>query len=361
MKEKITKVELSSSSILKTILIILGLLAAWIIKPVILMLFIAFIVSSAFKPYVNFLEKYKVPRIVSTIVILFLFVFIVIFGLITIANEALVQLTALIQILPDLAYSILSGIEKILPIISQYVDPEIIKSTLLEGAKNLLSMGPSLLGSGVSGAFDFLSNTFTTTLMGIMVIIMSIYMIVRKDNVYDGLLLMVARKSRKNYLELVSKIEIKLGEWLRTELFIMLVVGFVVWVSLMLPGLFVKDYALAAYALPIAFLAMLLEIVPGTGVGVSGILSVVIALGFGQPWVALYIGIFSIVLTQLETNVLIPNIMKKVTGVDPLLTISGFIAFYMIFGILGAVLVVPILLVVQLVIDFGVDGVMDAK
>ena len=77
MKEKTTKVEISTSSVAKAVLVIVGLIAAWVIKPVIFMVFIAFIFSAAFKPYVNFLEKYKIPRVLSTIVIILLFLFVV--------------------------------------------------------------------------------------------------------------------------------------------------------------------------------------------------------------------------------------------------------------------------------------------
>lgn len=361
MKETKTVVEVSSSSILKAVLIILALITAWVIKPVIMMVFIAFIFSAAFKPYVNFLEKYKIPRLISTVFIVLLFLLVASVGLVTIVNEALVQLRALIEQFPNIIYSILSSLEKIFPIISQYVDPEVIKSSLLEAATGLLNMGPSILSSGVSGAFEFLNNTLTTLFFGFMIIVMAIYMITRKDNVYDGLLVMINKKKRANVLDLLSKIEIKVGEWLRTELFIMLVMGFVVWFGLTIPGIFVQGYALTDYALPIAFLAMILEVIPGTGVGVSGILSAIIAIGVGQPYVALYIGIFAVVVTQLETNLLIPAVMKKVVGIDPIVTIAGFVAFYILFGIVGAILVVPIMIVVQLVVDYSVDGVVDAK
>ena len=361
MKENKTIVEISTSTVLKVVLIIIGLVVAWVIKPVIMLVFLAFIFSSAFKPYVNFLEKYKIPRLVSTIVIVLLFLLIVSIGLVTIVNEALIQLKALIVQLPNTVYSIVSSLEKIFPVISQYVDPEVIKSTLLEGARNLLNMGPSILSNGVSGAFEFLNNTFTTTFYAIIVVIMAIYMIVRKNNVYDGLLLMVEKKKRVNIVDLLTKIEIKVGEWLRTELFIMLVMGFVVWFVLAVPGIFVSGYALSSYALPIAFLAMILEVIPGTGVGVAGVLSALIAIGFGQPYVALYAGISAIVITQLETNLFIPSVMKKVVGIDPILTIAGFVALYIIFGIMGAVLVVPIMIVLQLVVDYSVDGVVDTK
>jgi len=359
MKDQQKVIDISSNTIFKIVLIIVGLIALWVIKPVLLMLFIAFIFSAAFKPYVDFLEKYKIPRLLSTILIFIVFFVIVGIGLLTVVNEALIQLKALIEQIPNTIYSIISSAESVFPIISQYVDPEVIKSTLIDFAKNIINVGPGFLSNGVTGAFEVLNNTITVFFSGLMIIIMSTYMITRKENVYDGLLMMINKDKRKGYRELLSKIQIKLGDWLRTELFIMLIVGLIVWLGLILPGIFVAEYPIASYALPIAFLAMLLEIVPGTGVGVAGILSVVIAIGFNQPGLAIYFAVFAVLVSQLETSILIPSIMKKVVGVDPILTIAGFVALYILFGIIGAILVVPIMIVLQFVVDFGVDGVID--
>ena len=362
MKENnINKIEITPRTIILSIVIILSFIVAWIIKPVIFMFFVAFILNAAFRPYVNSLEKYKIPRILSTILIIVLVAFIAVIGLVTIVNEALFQLKALIEQLPNIVYMIIANAENVFPVISQYVDPEIIKTSLRDGLTGILNFSPSILSTGVTGAFEVLNNTISMVFTSLMVVIMSIYMISRKENVYDGLLMMMKKKERKNYLDLLNKIEVKLGEWLRTQLFIMLLVGIIVWGGLSAPGLFIANYNLADYALPLAFLAMILEIIPGTGVGFAGILAALIAVGTNQPYLALYVGIFFIALQQIETSYLIPTIMNKVVGVDPIITITGFVSFYILFGPIGAVLVVPMLIVIQLLIDFGVDGVIDQK
>jgi predicted PurR-regulated permease PerM len=362
MKEnEVTKIEITPKTIATTIGMILLLVLAWIIKPVIFMVFVAFIMNAAFRPYVDKLEKYKIPRFISTIIIIILVALIVVIGLVTIVNEAFIQLKVLFEQLPNIVYMVISNAEKVFPVISQYVDPTIIKSTLKDSMGGLVNFSPTILTSGVTGAFDLLNSTISMLFTSMMVIIMSVYMISRKENVYDGLLLSVNKKNRKKYLDLLSKIEIKLGEWLRTQLFIMLLVGVIVWCGISLPALFTANYSLASYALPLAFLAMILEIVPGTGVGVTGILAALIALGSNQPYLALYVGIFFIALQQIETSYILPTIMNKVVGVDPLVMIVGFVSFYMLFGPIGAILGVPMLIVIQLLIDFGVDGVIDQK
>jgi predicted PurR-regulated permease PerM len=361
MKDNKYTVEVSPKTVAITIAMIIGLVVAWIIKPVIFMFFIAFIVSSAFKPFVNYLEKYKIPRIVSSIVIFTLFSIVVLLGFVTIINQTFIQLKALIEQIPNIAYSIASSASNLFPILSQYVDPDLIKSTLKDSVGGLLNVGQSLLSTGVVGVFDVVNTTVSSVVAVIMVVIMAVYLLVRKENVYDGMLLLINKKKRKDYIELLSKIEVKLGEWLRTELFIMLLIGLIVWAGIMLPGLFVQNYNLSDYALPIAFIAMILEIIPGTGVVVAGFIAALIAIGSNQPYIAIYIAVLFVFVQQIETSVLIPNIMSKVVGVDPILSITGFLAFYILFGPIGAVLVVPLMIVIQLVLDFGVDGVIDGK
>jgi predicted PurR-regulated permease PerM len=356
-----TVIEVSPKTIATGIGIILLLIVAWVIKPVIFMFFIAFTFSAAFKPYVNYLEKHHIPRIISTIVLFLIFFLVVSIGLVTIVSEALTQLKVLIEQFPNTVFSIVSNAEKVFPVISQYIDPELIKSSLKDAVGGLLNSGTSIVSSGVTGAFEILNSTISIFFTTIMMTIMTVYLLVRKDNVYDGLLLMVRKPERKKYLELLSRIEVKLGEWLRTQLLVMLIIGCIIWFGFSFPGLFIQNYALANYALPIAFLAMLLEVIPGTGAGVAGIIGAIIAFGANQPYLALYIGVFAILLTQVETNYLIPSIMKKVVGVDPILTITGFLAFFILFGPIGAILVIPMIIIIEMVVDFGVDGVLDQK
>src|SRR3990170_1522359 len=63
------KIEISSKTIIFTVGFILMLGIVWLIKDLIFSLFIAFIIAGALRQPVDFLEKKKIPRSVSSIII----------------------------------------------------------------------------------------------------------------------------------------------------------------------------------------------------------------------------------------------------------------------------------------------------
>ena len=121
----------------------------------------------------------------------------------------------------------------------------------------------------------------------------------------------------------------------------MTVVGTLTYVGLLLVGV--------RYALPLAVLAGLLEVVPNIGPVISAIPAIII--GFSQNYftgfsaTALYI-----IVQQLENNLIVPIIMKKAVGLNPILTLIALLLGGRIGGILGVLLAIPILLFVETIL-----------
>lgn len=151
---------------------------------------------------------------------------------------------------------------------------------------------------------------------------------------------------------LFARIEEKLGKWLRAQVFLMFLAGFVSWLGLTLPALFVPNYTLHNYALPIAMLVALLEVVPGTGLSVGAILSFLIALATQQTFMIIYAPLLFLTLQQLEGMIIVPKLMKKVIGLDPVITLLSLVSGFILFQVIGAILIVPIIAVIQIVLEF---------
>ena len=79
------------------------------------------------------------------------------------------------------------------------------------------------------------------------------------------------------------------------------------------------------------------------------------AAGSNPAYVIIYIIILFMIIQQFESIILSPNIMNRIIGLDPLVIIFGFLAGFTLFGIMGVILVVPILAVLQIIIEFGLE------
>ncbi len=116
------------------------------------------------------------------------------------------------------------------------------------------------------------------------------------------------------------------------QLFLGVIVGVLVYIGLSLLGI--------RFALLLAIIAGILELVPYIGPVLSAIPAVILAF-FQAPILALWILILYIVVQQLENYLLVPVIMKKVVGLNPVVVIIALLIGGKLLGILGIILAVP--------------------
>ncbi len=121
----------------------------------------------------------------------------------------------------------------------------------------------------------------------------------------------------------------------------MAIIGLMTYLGLQLLGI--------PYALPLAVIAGLLEAVPNLGPTIAAIPAILIGLTV-SPYVGLGALILSIVIQQLENNLIVPKIMESATGTEPLVTILVLLVGFTLGGVTGAILSMPIYLTIKTVI-----------
>ena len=99
-------------------------------------------------------------------------------------------------------------------------------------------------------------------------------------------------------------------------------------------------------ALPLAILAGILEIVPNIGPVISAVPAVLIALTL-SPVTALATASLYFLVQIVENNFLVPRIMQAAVGVNPLISILGLMTGFQLAGPAGAVLAIPLIIVIQ--------------
>ena len=137
---KTFKIEISARSFVLMLLIVLLLVFLWEIRLVFFIFFIAFILNSAFRPLVDFLETKKIPRIISAVVIYLLVFLLLSLVLVTIVNEAISQLGSLLNQLPDILSKVVSYLTQTFPWLSNLINAEALKlslSTYVSSVQNI--------------------------------------------------------------------------------------------------------------------------------------------------------------------------------------------------------------------------------
>lgn len=354
MKTDNVKIEITLKSLVLITIFILTIAIMWQLRLIFIFLFFSFIINSALRPYVDYLQSKKIPRIVSTIGIYVILLLLLSIMTVTVFSETIEQVKNLVVLMPQLVSNILAELFVVFPTLREVIDLQEFRSEFL---KDITTIGGSF-SSSLSSAYSFI-NSAVTTLGGIITITMlSIYMLVRKKEVYSSVIkiLPITEESKTNFLKKLKLVEGKLGDWVRAQLFIMAFIGVLTWFGLVTPAIFFDNYKMNEYALPIAFIAALLEAVPTLGPIITAIIAIIIALGSGSGLaVIIYVVVFFYLIQQIESSVIFPNLMAKVIGIDPIVTIVSVIGAYILFGIMGAIFIVPLIAVLRIIVGPELD------
>ncbi|HET6173497.1 MAG TPA: AI-2E family transporter [Gaiellales bacterium] len=96
------------------------------------------------------------------------------------------------------------------------------------------------------------------------------------------------------------------------------------------------------YALILALWAMVTEVIPYIG-PILGALPALALAALHSPATALWVGLFYVGIHQLEGHVVVPRVMGQALGAHPLLVIFALVAGVELYGIVGAILALPLL------------------
>ncbi|MEK7065437.1 MAG: AI-2E family transporter [Patescibacteria group bacterium] len=311
------KIEISHKTIIFTIAFLIALWALVQIRDILFLVFIAFILMAALRPLVEWLARLRIPRIVSVLVI-----YAVVFGVFGVSLAGTIptlitQSSSFIQNLPMF-------IERVLPYWN--IDARAITQQIAPISENIVRLTVGLF-----------SNIFTT----LTVLVFTFYFLLERRHAQSLLEEMMGEVAAGRVMSVVSEIETRLGSWIRGQIILMVIVGVLVYIGLVLLKV--------EFALPLAIIAGLLEIVPLIGPIASAIPAVFVALAT-SPFLALSTVALYFIVQQLENNLIVPLVMKRSTGLSPVITIFALMVGARFAGIVGVILAVPTVLVLQAVI-----------
>jgi predicted PurR-regulated permease PerM len=126
------------------------------------------------------------------------------------------------------------------------------------------------------------------------------------------------------------------------ELILMTVVGLLTYIGLTLIRI--------PYSLPLALIAGLLEVVPNIGPITAEVPAFFVGITL-SPLLGLYTIFVAVIVQQLENHLIVPLVMKKVTGFHPIATLFFLVVGGTYAGVLGVILAIPLALVVLTIVE----------
>jgi predicted PurR-regulated permease PerM len=222
--------------------------------------------------------------------------------------------------------------------------------TLREAVQNAPPGAGSDAVSAVNRVFGAMWRLVGGIFGVITIFILSFYLLVEAESLFRYLARFV-REPRRSRFETASRQAVtKVSAWVRAQLVLAGVMGVFAAVGLWVIGV--------PYFYVVALIAAVGETIPIVGPIVAGVTAVAIALSV-SPRLALTVGVYFLVLHQLESNVLVPKIMERGVGVSPVTVMIGLLLGGAIWGLVGAILAVPTAAILSVIVEefAGSDGV----
>jgi predicted PurR-regulated permease PerM len=210
--------------------------------------------------------------------------------------------------------------------------------TLQEAVQNAPAGSGNAVGTVLGAIWSVVGGVFGL----VTILILSFYLLVEAEGLFEYVTRFVPEPTRKRFVMVSRESVEKVSAWLRAQFILAGVMATFAGVGLGLMGV--------PYFYVVALMAAVGETIPIVGPIVAGGVAVTIASTVSTK-LALSVGVYFLVLHQLEANVLVPKIMERRVGVSPVTVIVALLIGVELWGLLGAILAIPTAAILSVIVQ----------
>jgi predicted PurR-regulated permease PerM len=201
--------------------------------------------------------------------------------------------------------------------------------------ERVVADGPAFL---LQGATSIVSGAFQV----VMIAIASAYLLYDFPRITANVRRFVPTRWRTLYTDLTAKADRAIGGYLRGQILITIILGFLIWIGLSVLGV--------PLATAISVLAAVFNLVPYLGPIVGSVPAVLLAFTV-SPLTALLVLVVFLAANQIDAHVLAPLILAKSTDLHPITVLISILIGVGFLGLLGAFVAVPAVALAKVVLE----------
>jgi predicted PurR-regulated permease PerM len=191
-------------------------------------------------------------------------------------------------------------------------------------------------------ALDAVGALASTGFAAFMIFTFTLYFLVYGRDLVGRVEGRLAPHARSPFRRAISDIyDMNQGYWYGKFL-IGLIAGLTTFVTMKLLGL--------PFAAPLSLFVAITDLIPNIGATLGTIPVVIVGL-LEEPWKGVVAGAVLILYQQVENNLITPKVFKKTVEIHPFLSVVTVIVFTALFGIVGALVAVPVTKGIQIAVD----------
>ncbi|HZR38776.1 MAG TPA: AI-2E family transporter [Ktedonobacteraceae bacterium] len=289
----------------------------------VLLLLLSMAIAFLITPAVNFLVNDYTPRLVATLIVY-------IVGLVVIGAIGYLLIFSLVNQVQQFSNTIISFFSNLPTHIGSLVNllerggiPKASIDTAITQVQNQVEGFATAAALNAVNIVLLLTNAFLNILI---IIVISFYLTLDGKRIRDSIVNVIPRRSRPTVLLFEDALDRVVGNYIRGQLVLALIVGGLTTLVCVVTGL-------GQFALIFGFLGFLFETIPMVGPGLASIAPIVASLLLPGPFprtliiIACFIGIQAI-----ESNILGPRIVGHAVGLHPVVSIMALLIFARLFG-----------------------------
>jgi predicted PurR-regulated permease PerM len=327
-------------AVLRTVLVVVAVvITLWLIyllRQPLTWIFIAAFISVALSGPINVLERHMRRGLAVTIV--YLCLILTPFALIGLLVPPIVtQANNLVQNLPEYAQEVTDFVNSNEQLRRLQEDYD-ITGKLEEQAAKL----PQRLGDAAGVLSDIGLGIVNSIFAAVTIIVLSIFMVGSGRRFLDVWARQYPPEREAWMHRLFERIANAIGNYVAGALVQATIAGVASWIMLMILGV--------DYALPLAVIVFLLDLVPLVGATLGAIVVGIVTLFSDFPIDTIVWAIFAIVYQQVENNLIQPRIQARAVQLEPLIVLISVLFGSALFGVLGALLAIPVAAAVQITV-----------
>ncbi len=323
--------------VILTALLVLGALyLLWQLSDILRWIFVAAFLAVALNPAVRWLQRRRVPRL-AAIGIVFLGLILVVAGIGALVLPPLVQQVREIGAYLIDAFKQPGGLNQVL----QDLANRFGLGAYVDQIRAQLANLPSRLGGATGPLLAVTSGILGSVTALVSVLLLTFFLLKDGDRFVAAGLNLIPERVRPSLRHVLEQSARAVSNYISGNLLISLIAGVTVYIVMVILGM--------PYAITLALLVALLDLIPLVGATLGAVIVILVALFINPVW-ALILLIYFLVYQQVENNFLQPLIYGRSVHLPPLVVFLAVLIGAQLLGILGALIAIPVAEMIRIVL-----------
>ncbi len=296
------------------------LAVVWALRDLILLIFFSMVLAATITPWVQRLERFRVPRIAGVAIVYCIIVTVLLSFVLLLIPVIRTETTTLMS--------------------SNYYEriSEFVSSTPINVGSIASKENVSIFSQGVFAGVKGFVGWFASF---ILVLVIAFYFAIDEENIRRFWIRLVPNAYRERFSLIARQSVDRIGGWFRGQLFIsslITVMSFIAFYLLRVPD-----------ALLLALIGGAASFIPVVGPVIGIVPAVLLALTVGHA-TAIAVLVIGIAIYQFTANAVVPKVMSRAVGLNPVIIIIVMLIGAELAGGLGLVLAIPIASVIDVIV-----------